>query len=68
MMHSEEACDMQRKGTLLVEYKQRQSANRFQDRRFGGMILELSLAWCNLLSDVQYRVTLKILLKAYQRS
>ena len=30
---------MQRKGTLLVEYKQRQKANSFQDRRFGGEIL-----------------------------
>ena len=30
------ACTLQRKNTLLVEYKEMQKSNAFIDRRFGG--------------------------------
>jgi hypothetical protein len=54
------ACVVQRKKTLLVEYKQLRKANTFIDKRFGGKetataaaAAAAAAAWCSLASDLR---------------
>jgi nucleolar protein 14 len=63
---------VQRKGTLLVEYKQLRKANAFVDRRFGGegppqLFLSPTLAWQQLASVKQLANSLKHLIQLTTR-